>query len=67
MRDGTIIDGYARWELARRQDRARPPCVEHDLTTVEAEVERLRKEGAPTPRKRVRTRVSDGQLKTKTA
>jgi len=35
-RDGTIIDGYARWELARRQHRAMLPCVEHDLTTGDA-------------------------------
>jgi len=35
-RDGTIIDGYARWELARRQHRRMLPCIEHDLTTGDA-------------------------------
>jgi hypothetical protein len=35
-RDGTIIDGYARWELARRQGRLTLPCLEYDLTQAEA-------------------------------
>jgi hypothetical protein len=34
--EGTIIDGYARCELAQRQGRATVTCVEHDLTEGEA-------------------------------
>ena len=35
-RNRTIIDGYCRWELARRQGRATLPCLEYDLTDEEA-------------------------------
>jgi hypothetical protein len=35
-RNGIIIDGYARWELARRQGRQTIPCLEYDLTDEEA-------------------------------
>jgi len=35
-RNGIIIDGYARWELARRQGRQTILCLEHDLTDEEA-------------------------------
>ena len=35
-RDKFIIDGYARWELAKRRDRPTLPCIEHDLTSEEA-------------------------------
>jgi len=35
-RDGIIIDGYARWELARRQGRLTLPCIEYQLTQAEA-------------------------------
>ncbi len=34
--DRTIIDGYCRWELARRQGRATVACIEYDLTEEEA-------------------------------
>jgi len=30
-----IIDGYARWELAKRQGRATLPCLEYDITEHE--------------------------------
>jgi hypothetical protein len=33
---GTIIDGHARWELARRQGRAILPCIEYVLNEEEA-------------------------------
>lgn len=33
---GTIIDGHARWELARRQGRAMLPCTEYVLSAEEA-------------------------------
>jgi hypothetical protein len=35
-RDHKIIDGYARWELARRQNRKAILCLEYDLTEEEA-------------------------------
>jgi hypothetical protein len=35
-RNGTIIDGYARLELARRQGRRALPCLEYDLSEEEA-------------------------------
>lgn len=35
-KNGIIIDGYARWELARRQGRQTIPCLEYDLTDEEA-------------------------------
>ena len=35
-RDRTIIDGYCRWELARRQGRATVTCIEYDLSEEEA-------------------------------
>ena len=35
-RDRIIIDGYARWELARQQGRPALPCLEYDLPEVEA-------------------------------
>jgi hypothetical protein len=35
-RDGTIIDGYARWELAKLKNRPTLPCLEYDLTSEEA-------------------------------
>jgi hypothetical protein len=35
-RKGIILDGYARWELARRQGRQTILCLEHDLTEEEA-------------------------------
>ena len=34
--DRTILDGYARWKLARRQGRPTLPCVEFDLSEAEA-------------------------------
>ena len=33
---GIIIDGYARWDLARRQGRLTLPCVQYELTEAEA-------------------------------
>src|SRR6185312_3327274 len=33
---GTVIDGYARWELARRQGRQALLCLEYDLTDEES-------------------------------
>jgi hypothetical protein len=36
---GTIVDGYARCELARRQGRATLACIEYDLTDEEALVQ----------------------------
>jgi hypothetical protein len=35
-RNRTIIDGYCRWELARRQGRTTVTCIEYDLTDEEA-------------------------------
>jgi hypothetical protein len=35
-RNRTIIDGYSRWELARRQGRTTVTCIEYDLTEQEA-------------------------------
>jgi hypothetical protein len=35
-RDHKIIDGYARWELARRQNRKAILCLEYDLTEEKA-------------------------------
>ena len=35
-RDLTIIDGYARFQLARQQGRETLPCLEYDLTEEEA-------------------------------
>src|SRR5437763_8131453 len=29
--DHVVIDGYARWQLARHQGRAALPCLEHQL------------------------------------
>jgi len=34
--DRTILDGYARWELARKQDRPTLPCLEYALSEEEA-------------------------------
>lgn len=34
--DGTILDGYARFELARLQGRATLPCIEYELNESEA-------------------------------
>jgi len=34
--DRTIIDGYARWELARWQGRGTLPCIQYELTEEEA-------------------------------
>ena len=34
--DGTILDGYARWEFARRQGRKTILCIIHSLTDEEA-------------------------------
>jgi hypothetical protein len=31
-RDRTILDGYARCELARQQGRSLLPCIEHELS-----------------------------------
>jgi hypothetical protein len=35
-RSRAILDGYDRWELARRQGRAILPCIEYDMTEEEA-------------------------------
>jgi hypothetical protein len=35
-KDGTILDGYARLELARLQGRATLPCIKYELTESEA-------------------------------
>jgi hypothetical protein len=35
-RDRTILDGYARWGLARQQGRLTLPCLEYDLPEAEA-------------------------------
>lgn len=35
-RNGTVVDGYARWELARRLRRTTILCLEYDLTDDEA-------------------------------
>ncbi len=42
--DKFIIDGYARWELAKRKGRSKVPCVECDLTSEEALEEMIRKD-----------------------
>jgi hypothetical protein len=42
-RDKYIIDGYARWELARRRGRPTLNCIEYDLTSEEALEELIRK------------------------
>lgn len=34
--NGIVVDGYARWELARRQSRDTILCLEYDLTEEEA-------------------------------
>jgi len=34
--DRTILDGYARWELARQRGRLMLPCIEYDLPEAEA-------------------------------
>jgi hypothetical protein len=35
-RGHTILDGYARWELARQQRRLTLPCIKYELTEAEA-------------------------------
>jgi hypothetical protein len=35
-REGTILDGYARWQLAQLQGRSTLPCIEYKLTEAEA-------------------------------
>ena len=35
-RDKTIIDGYARWQIAKDSDRESVLCLEHDLSETEA-------------------------------
>jgi hypothetical protein len=35
-RDRTIIDGYARWQLAQLQGRATLPCLKYELSEAEA-------------------------------
>lgn len=35
-RDGIVVDGYARWELARRQGKQTILCLEYELTEEEA-------------------------------
>ncbi len=35
-RDRTVLDGYARWQLARQQERPTLPCLEYDLSPAEA-------------------------------
>lgn len=35
-RDGTILNGHARWELARIQGRLTVPCIAYELTEMEA-------------------------------
>jgi hypothetical protein len=42
-RGRTIIDGYDRWELAKRQGRPTLPCIEYDLSEQEALVWLLQK------------------------
>jgi hypothetical protein len=42
-RDKCIIDGYARWELAKRRGRPILNCIEYDLTSEEALEELIRK------------------------
>src|SRR5205823_5438100 len=34
--DRTIVEGYARWEFARQQGQLTLPCIEYELTEVEA-------------------------------
>ncbi len=41
-RDKFIIDGYARWELAKRKGRSTLNCIEYDLTPEEALEELIR-------------------------
>src|SRR5437762_7550704 len=35
-RDGTIVDGHARWTVARKQGRATLLCVQYELDEVQA-------------------------------
>jgi hypothetical protein len=42
-RNKFIIDGYARWELAKRKGRLTLNCIEYDLTSEEALEEMIRK------------------------
>jgi hypothetical protein len=35
-RDRTVLDGYARWDLARQQGRLILSCIEYDLSEMEA-------------------------------
>lgn len=42
-RDRTIVDGYDRWELAKRQGRPTLPCIEYDLSEQESLVWLLQK------------------------
>ena len=35
-RDRTVIDGYGRWELAKRCGNRQVTCIEYDLTEAEA-------------------------------
>jgi hypothetical protein len=42
-RDKLIIDGYARWELAKRRDQPTLHCIEYDLTSEEALEQLIRK------------------------
>jgi hypothetical protein len=42
-REHIIIDGYDRWELAKRQGRPTLPCIEYDLSEQEALVWLLQK------------------------
>jgi hypothetical protein len=46
--DRTIIDGYARWELARLQNRSTVECIEYDLSESEA-LHRLLLSHRPSP------------------
>jgi hypothetical protein len=41
--DRTILDGYARWELARKQDHPTLPCLEYDLSEEKALIWLLQK------------------------
>jgi hypothetical protein len=41
-RDGVLIDGYARWELARQQKRDTILCIEHEMTETEGLQELIR-------------------------
>jgi hypothetical protein len=44
-RDRFIIDGYGRWELAKRKGRPTVNCIERDLTSEEALEELIRSHG----------------------